>query len=160
MTKSSAKLSLSSFRLRNVAMSGDPDLLLRGRLLRRLGLLREMLPGSFVEHKRACGDRTATVPTARTSIPNTRSRSSSAASPRLSTSRRLWSTNVGALSHDRKRIFDAVFLGASCQPAALHRIETECHSAARSKRIGSLSEDPSGYALERQDPSAISRIRL
>jgi hypothetical protein len=38
-----------------VGMSGDPDLQLRGRLLRRLGLLREMLPGSFVEHKRACG---------------------------------------------------------------------------------------------------------
>jgi hypothetical protein len=38
-----------------VVMSGDPDLQLRGRLLRRLGLLREMLPGSFVEHKRACG---------------------------------------------------------------------------------------------------------
>src|SRR3982074_1140811 len=33
----------------------DPDLRLRGRLLRRLGLLREMLPGSFVERKRACG---------------------------------------------------------------------------------------------------------
>jgi len=38
-----------------VVMSGDPHLQLRGRLLRRLGLLREMLPGSFVEHKRSCG---------------------------------------------------------------------------------------------------------
>jgi hypothetical protein len=36
-------------------MAGDPDLQLRGRLVRRLGLFREMLPGSFVEHKRACG---------------------------------------------------------------------------------------------------------
>lgn len=35
--------------------SGDPDLQLRGRLIRRLGALREMLPGSFVERQRACG---------------------------------------------------------------------------------------------------------
>src|SRR5467141_2420486 len=33
----------------------DPDLQLRGRLIRSLGQLREMLPGSFVERKRACG---------------------------------------------------------------------------------------------------------
>ena len=33
----------------------DADLRLRGRLMRSLGLLREMLPGSFVERKRACG---------------------------------------------------------------------------------------------------------
>jgi hypothetical protein len=33
----------------------DPDLELRGRLVRGLGSLREMLPGSFVERKRSCG---------------------------------------------------------------------------------------------------------
>jgi hypothetical protein len=33
----------------------DPDLRLRGQLLRSLGRLREMLPGSFVERKRSCG---------------------------------------------------------------------------------------------------------
>jgi hypothetical protein len=33
----------------------NPDLQLRGRLVRSLGLLREMLPGSFVERRRACG---------------------------------------------------------------------------------------------------------
>ena len=33
----------------------DPDLELRGKLIRGLGGLREMLPGSFVERKRACG---------------------------------------------------------------------------------------------------------
>jgi hypothetical protein len=32
-----------------------PDLELRGKLIRSLGALREMLPGSFVERKRACG---------------------------------------------------------------------------------------------------------
>jgi uncharacterized protein DUF6788 len=36
-------------------MPSDPDLELRGRLIRSLGTLREMLPGSFVERKRACG---------------------------------------------------------------------------------------------------------
>jgi len=35
--------------------SSDPDLELRGKLIRGLGSLREMLPGSFVERKRACG---------------------------------------------------------------------------------------------------------
>jgi hypothetical protein len=34
---------------------GAHDLELRGRLIRSLGALREMLPGSFVERKRACG---------------------------------------------------------------------------------------------------------
>jgi hypothetical protein len=33
----------------------EPDLELRGKLVRSLGALREMLPGSFVERKRSCG---------------------------------------------------------------------------------------------------------
>src|SRR5712691_7484405 len=33
----------------------EPGLELRGKLIRSLGALREMLPGSFVERKRACG---------------------------------------------------------------------------------------------------------
>jgi hypothetical protein len=36
-------------------MPDDPDLQTRGRLIRSLGTLREMLPGSFVRRKRACG---------------------------------------------------------------------------------------------------------
>lgn len=36
-------------------MPADPDLELRGRLIRGLGSLRDMLPGSFVERKRSCG---------------------------------------------------------------------------------------------------------
>jgi hypothetical protein len=73
-----------------------------------------------------------------------------------------FSAKVGALPdrrqsprHHGKKIFDAVFLGAACQFPALHRIETECKSGALAKRIGCLSEDTIGYALERQDPSAI-----
>jgi hypothetical protein len=57
--------------------------------------------------------------------------------------------------HNGKKIFDAVFLGVACQFPALHRIETECQKGALSKRIGPLSEDAIGYALERQDPEAI-----
>src|SRR5258705_10544504 len=34
---------------------GDLDLERRGKLIRSLGSLREMPPGSFVERKRACG---------------------------------------------------------------------------------------------------------
>ena len=33
----------------------EPDLERRGKLVRSLGSLREMLPGSFVERKRTCG---------------------------------------------------------------------------------------------------------
>ena len=36
-------------------MPSDPELQLRGRLIRSLGALREMLPGSFVQRQRACG---------------------------------------------------------------------------------------------------------
>ncbi|MBM3775280.1 MAG: hypothetical protein FJW37_08960 [Acidobacteria bacterium] len=36
-------------------MPADPDLQTRGRLIRNLGTLREMLPGSFVRRQRACG---------------------------------------------------------------------------------------------------------
>jgi len=39
-------------------MPNDPELQLRGRLVRGLGALREMLPGSFVERRRACGKPT------------------------------------------------------------------------------------------------------
>ena len=39
-------------------MAADPELGLRGRLVRRLGTLREMLPGSFVERSRQCGKPT------------------------------------------------------------------------------------------------------
>ena len=36
-------------------MPTDPELQLRGRLVRSLGALRDMLPGSFVERRRPCG---------------------------------------------------------------------------------------------------------
>lgn len=39
-------------------MPADPELALRGRLVRSLGALREMLPGSFIERSRQCGKPT------------------------------------------------------------------------------------------------------
>jgi hypothetical protein len=57
--------------------------------------------------------------------------------------------------HQEKKVFDAVFLGAACQFPALHRIETECQQGALCRRIGPLSEDAIGYALERSDPQAL-----
>ncbi len=36
-------------------MPSNPELESRGRLIRSLGALRDMLPGSFVERKRTCG---------------------------------------------------------------------------------------------------------
>jgi len=36
-------------------MPKDPELQLRGKLIRSLGTLREMLPGSYVERQRKCG---------------------------------------------------------------------------------------------------------
>ena len=36
-------------------MASDPELELRGRLVRSLGTLRDMLPGCFVERRRRCG---------------------------------------------------------------------------------------------------------
>ena len=39
-------------------MPSDPELDLRGKLVRSLGALREMLPGSFFERARKCGKKT------------------------------------------------------------------------------------------------------
>jgi hypothetical protein len=36
-------------------MPGDPELEIRGRFIRSISALREMLPGSFVERRRKCG---------------------------------------------------------------------------------------------------------
>jgi hypothetical protein len=57
------------------------------------------------------------------------------------------------------QIFDAVFLGAACQFPAVHRIETECkRGGVLSKRIGPLSENAIGYALERYDSRAVFQL--
>ena len=42
-------------KIGGMAVAIDRDLQLRGRLVRSLGALREMLPGSYVERRRKCG---------------------------------------------------------------------------------------------------------
>ncbi|MFZ1135644.1 MAG: transposase [Candidatus Korobacteraceae bacterium] len=57
--------------------------------------------------------------------------------------------------HPWKKVFDAVFLGAAMQIPSLLQIEAECCEGALSKRIGPISDDTIGYALERQSPEPV-----
>jgi len=73
-----------------------------------------------------------------------------------------WKRLTAALSEGRQDplypwsgVFDAVFLGSACQFGPLHRIETECRCGALHQRIGTLSEDMLGYAMQRQNPAEI-----
>ena len=53
--------------------------------------------------------------------------------------------------HPWPKVFDAVFLGSACQLATVHRIEFESRDGVLSKRIGPISEDTLGYAMQHQD---------
>jgi hypothetical protein len=73
-----------------------------------------------------------------------------------------WDGLVAALPEGRKdpqhpwsKVFDAVFFGTACQFGAVHRIEAECCQGVLHKRIGRLSEDTMGYAMQRQGPGLI-----
>ena len=57
--------------------------------------------------------------------------------------------------HRWKKVFDAVFLGAAMQIPSLLQIEAECREGALAKRIGPISDDTIGYALERQSPEPV-----
>lgn len=57
--------------------------------------------------------------------------------------------------HPWKKVFDAVFLGAAMQIPSLLQIESECRQGALAKRIGPISDDTLGYALQRQSPEAV-----
>jgi alkylhydroperoxidase family enzyme len=57
--------------------------------------------------------------------------------------------------HSGKKVFDAVFLGCAMQIPSLLQIEAECHQGALAKRIGPISDDTLGYALQRQLPEAV-----
>ena len=54
--------------------------------------------------------------------------------------------------HPWNKVWDAVFLGAAVQIPNRHYLEAECRQGVLAERIGALSEDTMGYALERQDP--------
>lgn len=60
--------------------------------------------------------------------------------------------------HPWKKVFDAVFLGSACQLGTAHRIEFESRAGVLSKRIGPLSEDTLGYAMQRQDTQSILEL--
>lgn len=57
--------------------------------------------------------------------------------------------------HPWQKVFDAVFLGAAMQMPSLLQIEAECRSGALAKRIGPVSDDTIGYALQRQSPEPV-----
>jgi hypothetical protein len=57
--------------------------------------------------------------------------------------------------HPWKKVFDAVFLGAAMQISSLLQIEAECHHGALARRIGPISDDTLGYALQRQSPEPL-----
>jgi hypothetical protein len=60
--------------------------------------------------------------------------------------------------HPWRKVFDAVFLGSACQLATTHRIEFESRAGVLSKRIGPLSEDTLGYAMQLQDTQSIFEL--
>jgi hypothetical protein len=73
-----------------------------------------------------------------------------------------WSARVAALPEGRqsprhpwKKVCDAVFLGAAIQIPNVHRLEAECRHGVLAERIGTLSEDAIGYALQRQDTAPV-----
>lgn len=57
--------------------------------------------------------------------------------------------------HRWQKVFDAVFLGAALQIPSLLQIEAECRGGALAKRIGPISDDTLGYALQRQPPEPV-----
>lgn len=57
--------------------------------------------------------------------------------------------------HPWQKVFDAVFLGAAMQVPSLLQIEAECRSGALARRIGLISDDTIGYALQRQSPEPL-----
>lgn len=60
--------------------------------------------------------------------------------------------------HSWHKVFDAVFLGAAMQVPSLLQIEAECRSGALAKRIGPISDDTLGYALQRQSPEPVFEL--
>jgi hypothetical protein len=60
--------------------------------------------------------------------------------------------------HPWKKVFDAVFLGAAMQMPSLLQSEAACCGGALAKRIGPISDDTLGYALERQSPQPVFEL--
>lgn len=60
--------------------------------------------------------------------------------------------------HPWKKVFDAVFLGAAMQHPSLLQIQEDCRDGALAKRIGPISDDTFGYAMQRQAPEPIFEL--
>lgn len=58
-------------------------------------------------------------------------------------------------AHPWQQVFEAVFLGAAMQIPSLLQIEAECRRGVLAKRIGPISDDTIGYALQRQSPEPV-----
>jgi len=57
--------------------------------------------------------------------------------------------------HSWEKVFNAVFFGAAMQLPSLLQIEAACRDGALAKRIGPVSDDTFGYALQRQSPEPV-----
>jgi len=57
--------------------------------------------------------------------------------------------------HSWKKVFDAVFLSAAMQIPSFLQVEAACRDGALAKRIGPISDDTLGYALQRQAPEPV-----
>jgi hypothetical protein len=57
--------------------------------------------------------------------------------------------------HAWQKVFDAVFLGAAMQIPSLLQIQAECCDGSLAKRIGPISDDTLGYALQRQSAEPV-----
>jgi Transposase DDE domain len=60
--------------------------------------------------------------------------------------------------HSWQKVFAAVFRGAAMQIPSLLQIEAECRQGALAKRIGPISDDTLGYALQRQSPQPVFEL--
>ena len=58
-------------------------------------------------------------------------------------------------THPWQKVFQTVFLGAAMQIPSLLQIEAECRRGVLAKRIGPISDDTIGYALQRQSPEPV-----
>lgn len=76
-----------------------------------------------------------------------------------------WDRQVAKLPEGRQhpqhpwaKVFDAVLLASAGQIGSLHSMEAECRRGVLRQRIGPLSEDTLGYAMQKQDPQDLFRL--
>ena len=60
--------------------------------------------------------------------------------------------------HPWPKVFSTLFLGAAMQWPSLLQMQEECRSGVLAQRIGSISDDTLGYAMQRQQPEPIFKL--